>query len=158
MTYCIVAEGRTDGANNSHGYLPVPGTTAKAKGNGDKNAEKPTVCLSLTPTKPFLAFQEHSRMMDNCWRVTSVTSASAGFQLGVPVANLSAAHSTTSSLSSDTTILAAEIVSLRAQLALAVVTTPTDPPTTPVAIKPPLREVFCSTYGNSGNVHHSSAN
>jgi hypothetical protein len=82
--------------------------------------------------------------MDNNRQVTSVTSATADFQRGIPVANHSAAPSTTMSLSTDATVLAAKIVSLRAQLALAVVSAP-------------ACNGLCWAHGNSSNVSHTSA-
>jgi hypothetical protein len=81
-------------------------------------------CLLEPDAQTFLAFQAHFCKMDNYRHVTADTSATAGYQAGVPVANHSAAHSATSMLSTDPTVLAAEIVSLRAQLAVAVISAP----------------------------------
>lgn len=79
----------------------------------------------------------------------------AGFQPGVPVANHSAAPSTTSSLLSDPTILAAKIILLRAQLALAVVTAPVR--TDSRRQQTPATRGYCLTLGKSGDVSHTSA-
>ena len=96
--------------------------------------------------------------MDNYRRVTSVTSTTAGFQSGHPAAHFSSAPShssttTTSSLSTDPTVLAAEIVALRAQLALAVVS----PAPSNGRLRTPATRGYCWTHGSSGNVAHTSA-
>lgn len=72
-------------------------------------------CCLLEPNAlTFLAFLEHFRNMGYFRMVVaSVASTTARFQTGVPVAN----RSTTFSLTTDVTILAAKIVSLRPQLA-----------------------------------------
>ena len=113
-------------------------------------------CLLDPEAQTFLAFQEHFRKMDNYRRVTSATSATAGFQPGVPMmANHSAAPSTTSSLSTaDATVLAAEIVSLRAQLALAVVSAPARHAGRQ---QTPATRGYCWTHGSSSNISHTSA-
>lgn len=113
-------------------------------------------CLMEPEAQTFAAFQAHFRKMDNYRRVTSMTSTTAGFQSGHPVANFSSAPSittTTSSLSTDPTVLAAEIISLRAQLALAVVS----PAQSNGRQQTPATRGYCWTHGSSGNVAHTSA-
>jgi len=65
----------------------------------------------------------------------------------------STAGTTTSSLSSDPTVLAAEIISLRAQLALAVFTSPA----TTGRHQTPATRGYCWTHGSSSNVLYTSA-
>jgi hypothetical protein len=102
----------------------------------------------------FAAFQQaHFRKMENYRRVTSVTSATAGFQSGHPAAHFSSATSTTSSLSTNPSVLVAEIISLRAQLALAVVS----PAPSTGRQRTPATRGYCWTHGSSGNVAHTSA-
>jgi len=73
-------------------------------------------CLLEPETKSFAAFQVHFRKMDIYRRIHTLTSASAGYQPdGLTRANHvspSTAGAITSSLSSDPTVLAAEIISL----------------------------------------------
>jgi hypothetical protein len=112
-------------------------------------------CLLDPAAQTFATFQDHFRKMDNYRRLTSVTSASAGYQAAHhSVAPSPNAPNVTSSLSSDATLLAAEILSLRAQLALAVIAAPTAPVG---RHQTPATRGYCWTHGSSGNVQHTSA-
>jgi hypothetical protein len=113
-------------------------------------------CLQEPAAQTYVNFQVHFRKMDNYRRVNATTSTSAGYQMANHVgSHPSTSPSTTSSFSSDPTILNAEIASLRVQLALATMAPPGTPSTNRHQL--PATRGYCWTHGSSGNLLHTSA-